>query len=376
MLLVGAGLTLRGLWELQDRDPGFEPAGVLTLRLALPQAKYDTDAKITAFYWSLVDEIRALPGVESAATVLGLPFSGTRANFFYLIDGEEPPPPGQEYGATFQAISPGYFDTLGIPLLAGRDFTRADSVDAPTVAVVNEALVQRHFPDVDPTTQALRLDDGPDGRPIPIVGVVGSTRHRGYLAEIGPEVYLSFEQFTLPLTSVVVRGSGDPEALVAAVRRKVLEIDADQPVYRVQSLQDLMEDTVAQPRFNSSLLAVFAGVALLLAAVGVFGVVSYSVSQQTRELGIRMALGANARRVRAMIIRRGAVIVGLGIVIGVTTAAAISRLLENLWFGVSAMDPLVFVVVPGTLAAVSLLATYLPARRATRLDPVAALRSD
>ncbi len=376
VLLIGAGLTLRGLVELQSRDPGFEPRGVLTLRLALPQAKYDADEKISAFYWRLVDEISAIPGVESAATVLGIPFSGTRAGFSYVVHGEEPPPPGQEYGATFQAVSPGYFDTLGIPLLAGRDFTRADSADAQIVAIVNEAVVRRHFPDVDPLTKALRLDTSEEGEPIAIVGVVGSTRYLGYDSEAEPEVYLTFEQMTFPFTSVVVRTAGDPEDLIPSVRSKVLEADPDQPVYRVQALEALMSDTVAQPRFSSRLLALFATVALMLAAVGVFGVISYSVTQRTRELGIRMALGANARDVRTMVMVHGGSLIALGVLIGLAGAAVVSRLLDHLLFGVSSVDPVVFITVPAVLAVVSLLATYLPARRATRVDPIAALRSE
>jgi putative ABC transport system permease protein len=376
VLLIGAGLMLRSLMELQSREPGFEPRGVLTLRLALPQAKYDADEKIAAFYGRLVDEVGALPGVESAATVLGLPFSGTHAGFTYMIYGEEPPPPGQEYQASFQAVSPGYFDTLGIPLLAGRDFTRGDSADANTVVIVSEALVRRHFADVDPLTQALRLDDDPTADPVPIVGVVGSTRHLGYDSEIEPEVYLSFEQMTFPFTSVVVRTAGEPQDLVASVRSKILEVDPDQPVYRIQPLEDLMSDTVAQPRFSSRLLGVFAAVALLLAAVGVFGVISYSVTQRTRELGIRMALGADAGSVRKNVMLHAGGLVALGVGIGLVSAAALARLMEHLWVGVSPVDAPVFIAVPCVLAAVSMLATYVPARRATRVDPVAALRAD
>ncbi len=376
VLLIGAGLMSRSLMELQSRDPGFEPRGVLTLRLALPQTKYDTSDKIAAFYWQLVDEIGALPGVESAATVLGIPFSGTHAGFSYLIWGEEPPPPGQEYEASFQAVSPGYFETLGIPMLAGRDFTRADTADVPEVAIVSEALVRRHFPDVDPLTQSLQFDTGPDGTPIQIVGVVGSTRHLGYDGEIEPEVYLTFEQMTFPFTSVVVRTAGDPADLTAIVRGKVLELDPDQPVYRIQPLEGLMFDTVAQPRFSSRLLGGFAAVALLLAAVGVFGVISYSVSQRTREIGIRMALGADAGNVLTTVMAHAATLVGLGIVGGLAAAAGMARMLEHLWVEISALDPTVFVAVPCVLAAVSLLATWLPARRATRVDPVEALRAD
>jgi len=376
VLLIGAGMTLRSLMELQSQELGFEPNRVLTMRFSLPQAKYDSDAKITAFYWRLFDEIGALPGVESTATVLGLPFSGTRANFNYAIYGEDALPPGREHAANFQAVSPGYFDTLGIPLLAGRDFTRADSTDAPVVAIVNEALVRRHFPDGDPTTKALQLDAGPDAAPVPIVGVVGDTRHFGYDREAGPHVYLSFEQMTFSFTSLVIRTGGDPQELVASVRSKIFEIDPDQPVYRVQTLSGLMADSVAQPRFNSGLLGAFAAVAVLLAAVGVFGVISYSVTQRTRELGIRMALGADAGNVMSMVLGHGALLVALGVASGLAVAVAVSRAAGSLWYGVSATDPLVFFVVPTILTAVALLATYVPARRATHVDPVIALRSD
>jgi putative ABC transport system permease protein len=384
MLLIGAGLTLRSLMTLQGRDTGFEPDRVLTLRLSLPQSKYDSDDKIATLYWRLHDELAALPGVESAATVLGLPFSGTRANFVFTIDGEDPPPPGQEYGANFQAVSPDYFTTLGIPLLAGRDISRADTVDAPAVAIVNQALVDRHFAGVDPLTQAVHIGDGEDGDPIPIVGVVGSIRYGGYDSEAIPEIYMSFEQLTLPFTAVVVRAAGDDrgagganlENLIASVRAKVLEIDPDQPVYRVQPLTDLMAGTLSQPRFNSRLLSLFAAVALLLAAAGVFGVISYSVTQRTREFGIRMALGAEAGKVRAMVMRHGTLLAVLGITLGLGGAAVLARLVSSLWIGVNANDPLVFAAVPTLLALVALLASYLPARRATRVDPVIALRAD
>ena len=376
VLLIGAGLTLRSLVALQSQAPGFDPDRVLTLRLALPQAKYDSDEKISALYRRLVDEIRPLPGVESAAITLMVPFSGGNANFTYAVYGEAPPPPGQEYDASFQAVSPGYFETLGIPLLAGRDFTRADSADGQAVVIINDVVAQRHFAGVDPTTRSLAFDSGPDGEALPIVGVVGSTRHHGYESDFAPEVYLSFEQMTFPFTSMVVRARGDAEAIAGSVRAKVLEIDPDQPVYRVQALDALMADTVAQPRFNAQLLGGFAGVALLLAAVGVFGVISYSVSQRTRELGVRMALGASSATVLKMVFRQGLVLVALGLAIGLAAALMISRLVESLWFGIGAADPLVFVAVPTILAVVSLLASYLPARRATRVNPVTALRSD
>jgi putative ABC transport system permease protein len=377
VLLTGAGLSLRSLMTLQARDTGFDPDRVLTLRLSLPQTRYDGDAKIIGLYQRLVDELSTLPGVESAATVLGLPFSGTRVRFSFLIDGQEPPPPEQEHAASFQAVSPRYFANLGIPLIAGRDFRRADSAGAPAVAIVNEALVRRHFPDVDPLTQALRLDA--EGEPMAIVGVVGSIRHGGYASEAVPEVYMSFEQLTLPFTGVVVRAAGttvDPEDLVASIRRRVLELDPDQPVYRVQALTDLMADTLAQPRFNSRLLALFAVIALALAAAGVFGVISYAVTQRTREFGIRMALGAEAARVRALVLRHGLLLAVAGIAAGLAGAAALARLIDSLWVGVDANDPLVFALVPAVLAGVALLAAYLPARRATRVDPIIALRSD
>lgn len=376
VLLTGAGLTLRSLMELQARDTGFDPDRVLTLRLSLPQTRYDTDEEIIALYWRLHDELAALPGVESAATVLGLPFSGTRASFSFGIEGREPPPPGQEYAANFQPVSPDYFATLGIPLLAGRDFSRADGADAPAVAIVNEALVRRHFPDVDPLRQALRLDYGDDAEPIPIVGVVGSIRYGGYDSEAVPEVYMSFEQLTLPFTSVVVRAAADPDDLVAAVRAKVLEIDPDQPVYRVQTLAGLMSNTLVQPRFSSRLLSLFAAVALLLAAAGVFGVISYAVTQRTREFGIRMALGAQAAEVRAMVLRHGSLLAAVGITAGLAGAAVLARLIDSSWVGVDANDPAVFAAVPAILIVVALLAAYLPARRATRVDPIIALRSD
>jgi len=302
--------------------------------------------------------------------VFGVPFSGMRANLTYTIAGRSS---DEELGAIFQAVSPGYFATLGIPRLSGRDFTRSDTADAPMVVIVNEALVRRHFAGVDPLAQALDLGDG---EPLRVVGVVGSTRYGGYDSETVPEVYLAFEQFTLTFTSLVVRAAGDPDGLVGAIRSKVLEIDPDQPVHRVQTLTDLMQDTVAQPRFNSRLLTVFAAVALGLSAVGVFGVISYAVTQRTRELGIRMALGAEPRRVRAMVLRHGALLAGIGVAAGLLFAALLARLARSQWFGIAVNDPLVFAVVPVMLAAVALLAAWLPARRATRVDPVVALRME
>ena len=237
-------------------------------------------------------------------------------------------------------------------------------------------LARKHFPGLDATTQALRLDSDPEAEPVRIVGVVGSTRHLGYAVDPAPQVYLSFEQMTFPFTSLVVRAKGDPEELTASLREAVLAVDPDQPVYRIETLETLMAKTVAQPRFNARLLGFFAAVAVLLAAVGVFGVISYTVSQRTRELGIRMALGADSSSVLAMVFRRGSLLVALGVIVGGAGAYAISRLVEDLWFGISAADPLVFATVPAILVVVALLACYLPARRATRVDPVIALRSD
>jgi predicted permease len=373
-LLIGAGTTLQGFLRLQSQSPGFEPDGVMTVRLALPVAKYDSDDEIVAFYRELVEEVRALPGVRSAAIVLGLPFSGTQAGLGYRLWGQPDDDPG--FGANFQAVSAGYFGTMGIPLLAGRDFTSTDSARTSPSVIINEVLAERHFAGVNPVGQALKLDSGPDAEPVPIIGVVGPTRHFGYDRDPGPEVYLSFETLTFPFTSLVVRSAVDPEGLIALLRRTVTKLDPDQPVYRAQMLEDLMSDTIAQRRFNLQLITVFAALALLISAVGVFGVISYTVNQRTRELGIRVALGAAHGQVMGMVLRQAAALVVAGITLGLGGAFAAMRLAGNLWFGASTADPLVFLAVPTILGATALIATLLPALRATRVDPVSALRAE
>lgn len=385
VLLVGSGLTVQSFWRLRNVDPGFDPEGVLTLRLDLPEAKYPDAAATVSFVLRLLERVRAVPGVESAGTVSPLPLSGEDSTSGYSI--EDFPQPEERVPTMFsnRFVTPGYFEVMKIPIVEGRLFSRVDpgGRQAPEV-LVSQALAERFWP--GKSVAGKRMVSGhPEGnRWFTIVGVVGSVQHRSLTEEPDQSVYYppSYPRMTSggpPIYaphsfSLVVRGAIDPDSLVAPVRDAIWELDPNLPLAEVRTLEDVVERSMARPSFTMLLLAIAGGVALLLGAVGIYGVISYVVSQRTREIGVRMALGARRRDISRMVLREGLAITLLGIGLGLAGALAVTRLMLALLYGVSPTDPATFAAVPMLLASVALLASWLPARRAASVEPLQAIR--
>ncbi len=380
VLLVGAGLLLKSFYRLQQVDPGFQTDHVLTLELALPEAGYGANKPaVEAFYDQLLERLRALPGVRSAGATLNLPLSG-RGMRSSVEDPTWPPsPPGQEPLAHVRVVTPGYLESLRIPLRRGRLLDASDGGDGKKRAVlVSEEAARRLWPGVDPLghTVKIGISFGSGDFGGEVVGVVGNTRHQGLTKDLFPEIYVPYPQARSNFMTLVLRTEGEPLGLAAAVRDEVKLLDANLPVARVRSLEMLMGEVVAKPRFYLVLVSTFAVLALVLAALGIYGVVSYAVGQRTRELGIRMALGANGGRVLRLVLGQYARLAAVGVAAGVLLALAASRAVGGLLFGVAGTDPLTYGAVALALGAVALVASLVPARRATRIDPIIALRHD
>ncbi|HWS87821.1 MAG TPA: ABC transporter permease [Pyrinomonadaceae bacterium] len=372
VLLVGAGLLLKSFSRLLAVDPGLDPRNVLTMDVALPPAKYDEPQRVTAFYERLLQEAAALPGVEAAGAVSVLPLAGDDNSNFVQIEGRAPLPAGQALRAGRRNVSADYFRALGIALKRGRGFAASDARDAQPVLVINEAMARTFFQGEEPVGKRIRTGDRSPW--VEIVGVVGDVRHRGLDVDTRPEMFFPQTQTPSRRMTLVVRAAGDPHALAAPLRERVRSIDQDQPVGNVRTMEEWVSESVASQRFTAALLGVFAAAAAGLAALGLYGVVSYSVAQRTHEIGLRVALGAQPRDVLRLVIGQGMALTLVGVAVGVAAALALTRVISGLLFGVGATDPGVFVAVPLLLAAVALLACYLPARRATKVDPMVALR--
>jgi putative ABC transport system permease protein len=374
VLLLAAGLLIRSFAALQNATPGFRVEGILAGNIRLPENRYAKPEMRTAFFRDLTERLAALPGVASAAAGNGLPLAGGANGNSFNVEGRPAAAPGQESVARTRSITPGYLQTMAIPLLRGRYFTEQDSETNLPVVMVNERLVQQYFPVTDPLGKRLRFGAGPS---MTIVGVTGNVKQSNMLSPPFPEIYLPLRQSPVAGAWVVVRArNGDAGALAGAVRAEVRRLDSGLPVTSLRTMQEMLHDVMALPRLMTWLTTIFAGIALWMAAMGIYGVVSYSVAQRTRELGIRMALGAGGGRVLALVLRQAVWLVLTGIAIGVPAAAAVTRMLQTFLFGVGARDPLTFLTVPLVLAMVALLASYIPARRAARLDPVIALRCE
>ncbi|HEV2129635.1 MAG TPA: ABC transporter permease, partial [Longimicrobiaceae bacterium] len=378
MLLSGAGLLIKSFVRLQQVDPGFQAQGALSFRVALPEADYENDPARAALIGQLLERVKALPGVTSAGAVAYLPMSGSSMTLTFEIEGREPAQPGEGPVAETRPATPEYFRAMGIPLLRGRGFSEQDRAGAPQVVVISQETARRFFPGEDPIGQRLTLSWTRDSVPVggEIVGVVGDVRHYGMEREVDPTVYVPHAQTSVNAMSLVVRTSVPPMSLVPAVKREVEALDPNLPLQQVRPLEELVSESVSQPRFYMLLLSIFAGVALLLASIGIFGVISYSVTRRTREIGVRIALGADPKRVVQLVVGGAIGLAALGVGLGLLGALAGTRLLSGLLFGVEPTDPVTFAVVSTLLMGVAVLASYLPARRATRVDPMVALRAE
>ncbi|HEY6186742.1 MAG TPA: ABC transporter permease [Pyrinomonadaceae bacterium] len=375
VLLVGAGLMMKSFWRLQHVELGFNPENLLTMNIALPQTRYPDKSQAALFQEQLLERINALPGVTSAASVSILPLSGGNSCDGVMIEGRPPANPSDVPCVEVRDSSPDYFRTMGIPLIRGRGFDEHDRMDAPAVVVVNESFARRLFPGEDPIGK--RIDHSAPGvTPVwrEIVGVVGDIRHFGLDTEPRPEFYEPQMQAPGWGTALVVRSDSDPASLAAAIRGQLHAMDKDLPIYNLKSMRELVSESVAEPRFRTLLLATFAAVALLLSATGLYGVMNYWVTQRTREIGVRMALGAQGGDVLRMVVGQGMALAGAGVAVGLIASYGLTRVINSLLFGVTATDPLTFTVVPLLLCAVAFVASYIPARRATRVDPMVALR--
>jgi len=370
MLLVGAGLLIKNFWQLLNVDPGFNTQNLLSLDISLTNERYADRTQRSAFYQQVLERISALPGVQAAAVINHPPFSGRRGINVVKIEGHpEPKGMGDTPLADMRFISPDYFRMMNIPVLQGRAFTDSDTKDAPLAAIVNRAFAARFLAGENPLGR--RLSGG--NELVTVVGVVGDIRQSGLDEDAAPHVYLPYVQFPSSRSGLLLRTSVDPLSLAAAVQKQVNAVDPDLPIYNVHTMDELIASSMAGRRLNLVLLAVFALTALVLAGVGIYGVISYSVTQRINEIGIRMALGARSVDVLKLIIRQGMTPVVIGMAVGIAGALALTRVMSTLLVGVSANDPLTFAAIVVLLSIVALSACFIPARRATKVDPMVAL---
>jgi putative ABC transport system permease protein len=374
VLLVGATLLIRSFAKLTSVDPGFDADRVLAFQVALPPGAYPEDHHRVAFYDRLLDRLRGLPGAEAAAMTQALPMRGDYVLSFE-IQGRPPAQPDDEQSANHRVVSPEYFAAMGIPLLRGRLLSERDTQTTPMVAVVDQAFVQRHFPSEDPIGRGIDIGNGTDGF-YEIVGVVGDVHHGGLDATATPTMYVPYKQDVFSAMWIVVKTGGDPASLAGMARQSVRELDGALPAFSIMPLAEVVNESVAQRRFSMMLLGLFAFVALFLAAVGLYGVVAYTVSQRTQEIGLRMAIGAEPGDVMRMVVGGGMKLATIGVAIGVAGALALASLIASMLYGVTAFDPASYVVTAAVLLVVAALACWIPARRAMRVDPLVALRQE
>ncbi len=378
VLLVSAGLLIQSLWRLQNVNSGLVPENVLTFNVGLPEIKYNYE-KQSQFFIDLKSRLESTPGVQSASSILPLPLSGDRFSITFEIEGR-PMAPKDHPSGDFFSTGVGYFRAMGIPIIKGRDFDDRDRYGATPVVIITETLARQFFPNEDAIGKRIKPGintiEGDKTTMREIIGVVGDVRNRSLDTEPKPAYYVPQTQVPFDQMAMVVKTAGDPHSLISAATKQVGAMDQDIPVFAVKTMEEYLSASVATPRFSTTLLSIFAAVALVLTVVGLYGVMSYSVAQRTNEIGIRLALGAQSRDVLMMIVKQGSVLIILGLVIGLAGAFALTRLIASLLFGVTAKDPLTFGAVAVLLAAVALLACYVPAWRATKVDPMEALRCE
>ena len=381
VLLIGAGLLGKSFLLLSEVRPGFDPEHVLSTDLSLAKTKYPKAEQQQSAFAEIVKRAAALPGVEAAAVIYPLPFGGTGTANTFVIAGRPAVRPEDKPISNHRVISPDYFRALNIPLLRGRSFDERDTQHAPPVLLVNETFARRFFAGTEALGQHIMIEGEAGDRAVPpareIIGVVGDVRHESLDTESGPEYYVPYTQAPEAFMSLVVRSSGtNPESLAATVREAIRQIDKDQYVAAIQPMTQLVADSVARRRFNTLLTGLFAVVALLLASIGIFGVMNYTVAQRTQEIGLRVALGAQTRDVLRLVLGQGMQLILFGLAVGLATSLALTRVLAGMLYGVTPTDPQTFAAVSLLLAGVALLACYIPARRATKVDPLVALRCE
>jgi putative ABC transport system permease protein len=375
VLLVSAGLMLKSFARLRNIDTGFIKENVLTMVVPLAGAKYREDQPVVGFFRQATERIGALPGVRSVGIVNYLPlYGGLGSSTGFTIEGQPEQLPGEGPGTNVRVSDAGYFSAMGIPLLRGRNFSDVELSEARHVIIISESLAQQYFPGEDPLGKRINVVMFDNPNFTEIIGIVGDVRYDSLTDQAEPTVYFPHPELTYSFMTIVIRTTGDPAAIASAARSELREIDPNQPVSDVRTMEQVMADTLGRARFNTLLLGLFAGLATLLAAVGIFGVMNYSVTVRTREIGMRMALGAERGEVLMLILRQGLSLTLIGIGTGLAGALALTRVMSGLLFGVKATDPLTFAAIVGLLTVVSAIACYLPARRATKVDPLVALR--
>ena len=375
MLLVGAGLMIKSFLRLQAVDSGLNPACVLTTWVLLPDTKYPQPEAQARFFDQALQRIATIPGVEYAGAISSLPLTGMDASTSFSIEGRPPAAANQAPETEDRRINADYFRAMGITLIRGREFTRQDDARSPDVVIINETFARLHFAGEDPLSKRLDFEgEGSGIRWRQIVGVVKDVKHFGLEAAAKPEAYIPFAQSPSPFMVVAVRTAADPAGLATAILNQIQAVDKDQPVFNTQTMERVVADSVARRRLNVLLLGIFAALALTLAVIGIYGVMSYLVAQRTHEIGVRIALGARAADVLRLVVKQGMSLALAGVVIGLIGALIVARLMSSLLYGVSAIDPFIFIGVPLLLSGVALIACYIPARRATKVDPLVALR--
>jgi putative ABC transport system permease protein len=375
VLLIGAGLMLRSFASMRQVDPGFDPDNVLTMRMQLPRAKYPDDGARIRFFRELTARVAPLPGVQSVGAISYLPMAGLGAGTNLTIEGEPPPAPGQDKSTAVTVCDNGFFRTLKIPLLRGRFFSEEEMQEKRNVVIINEALAQQYFPNQDALGKRVTINMLEKNVPTEIIGVVGNTHEVDLATPAKPLSYWPHPQLAYSLMTLTVRTAANPLGLAQPIEAQIHGMDKDQPVSEVRTMEQWVAKSMAQIRFSSSLLMAFAGLALLLAAIGIYGVMSYAVSQRTSEIGVRLAVGAEGKDISRMIVWEGARLAAIGLTIGLVLAGALSRTINSLLFQTTSADPLTFGAVVTVLGAFALIASYLPARRAARVDPLLALRA-
>jgi putative ABC transport system permease protein len=377
VLLIGAALLTRSLWSMQQVDRGFRSSGIATMNVSAPAVRYPTPVDVRAFYSRLLERLRATPGIESVATATAVLQPVVTSSGIYSIEGQPLPPPEQRIEYPVEIVSPGFFETLGVQVVRGRTFTDQDHAQAPRAIVINESLARLGWPGQDPIGRRMRAGDENSQAPwLTVVGVIRDVHRADVTRTIRPELYLCALQSTPRTQMLLVKSAGDPTAIVPVVRSTVQALDPQLPLFAVGTLDESIAKTMNQPRFQATLLVVFAAVALVLAAIGIYGVTSHAVSQRTQEVGIRMALGAHRRDVLRMMLTQHLLPAVIGVVTGMIGAVLLGRYLDTLLYGIGATDPLTFAAIAATLVAVAMLACWIPARRATRVDPLIAVRAE